>query len=164
MISSARLILRPLEERDAAFILELLNDPSFIAMIGDKEVRTMEGARDYISSARASLEERGFGLLAVEPVAGGEVMGICGLVRREGLDGPDLGYALLPRYWGCGYAAEAAQAVLEASGFGCVLAVTNPENEPSIRLLKRLGFAAMGQVELGAGKGPSNLYRWTANV
>lgn len=162
MVTTPRLRLRPLEDRDAEFILELLNDPSFIANIGDKEVRTREGALGYIGTISAKLAENGFGLLAVDNQEG-QTMGICGLVRRDGLDGPDLGYAFLPRYWGRGYAEEAARAIQESCGFDRLLAVTDPANEASIRLLVKLGFAAHGQVSL-KGLGVSNLYVWLRSV
>ena len=164
MISSERLRLRPLVEDDAEFILELLNDPSFIANIGDKEVRTLGDARDYIETGRVNSEKRGFGLLAVEPLEGGEVIGLCGLVRRDVLDGPDLGYAFLPRSWGRGFASEAALAILGSCGFDRILAVTDPANVASIGLLEKLGFESRGQVNLGTDRDASNLYEWTRPV
>jgi RimJ/RimL family protein N-acetyltransferase len=163
-VTTSRLRLRPLQELDAEFILELLNDPSFIANIGDKEVRTLDDALGYIETGRTNFGKRGFGLLAVEPLVGGEVMGICGLVRRENLEGPDLGYAFLPRYWGKGYASEAARAILESCGFDRILAVTDPANTASIGLLQRLGFEARGRVKLGEDRDASNLYVWTRPV
>lgn len=158
MLETPRLCLRPLEARDAEFILELLNDPAFIANIGDKGVRTREGALGYIETTAAKFAENGFGLLAVEDREG-LVMGICGLVRREGLEGPDLGYAFLPRFWGQGFAEEAARAILDTCVLDRVLAVTDPANAPSIRLLGKLGFTPDGQVSLD-GVGVSNRYVW----
>jgi RimJ/RimL family protein N-acetyltransferase len=140
------------------FILELLNDPAFIANIGDKEVRTTDDALGYIEATAAKLAENGYGLLAVENREG-QVMGICGLVRRDGLEGPDLGYAFLPRFCGHGFAAEAARAILDSCDLDRVLAVTDPANAPSIRLLEKLGFAPDGQVSLD-GVGVSNRYVW----
>jgi RimJ/RimL family protein N-acetyltransferase len=162
VLETTRLCLRPLEARDAEFILELLNDPAFIANIGDKGVRTTDGALSYVETNLAKLAENGFGLLAVDDREG-QVMGICGLVRREGLEGPDLGYAFLPRFWGQGFAEEAARAILDSCDLDRVLAVTDPANSPSIRLLGKLGFAPDGQVSLDGAR-VSNRYVWHRGV
>src|SRR5512138_3308303 len=107
-----RLILRPMTEKDAEFILELLNEPSFIKNIGDRKVRTLEGARAYITDGPvASYAKNGFGLYLVELKETHESMGMCGLIRRNTLKDVDIGYAFLPRYWSKGYAFEAALAM-----------------------------------------------------
>jgi len=132
---------------DAEFIVELLNDPDFLRHVGDKGVRTPEDARGYVQGGPvASYERHGFGLCVVELRPGGEPIGICGLLQRETLDAPDVGFALLPRHRSRGYALEAASAVIADArgrlGLSRILAITSPDNVASIALLQRLGFAA----------------------
>lgn len=158
-----RLRLRPLTEADAAFILELLNDPDFIRQIADRGVRDLDSAREYLRKGPlASYAEHGHGLLMVETRADAEPLGICGLVRRPGLAHPDLGYALLPAGRGSGYASEAGAAVLaharEVLGHARVLAIVNPDNLRSISVLERLGFAAEGTISLPHDPKPLGLY------
>lgn len=152
-LETERLILRPITEEDAEFILELLNDPSFIQNIGDRQVRTLDGAKTYISNtAIASYNKNGFGLLLVELKETGEAMGMCGLIRRNTLSDVDIGYAFLPRYWSKGYALESARAVKEkaqeAFGLKRLVAIVDPNNTSSIRLLEKLGMEFEKMVKL----------------
>ena len=145
LLETPRLALRELTSADDGFILELLNEPSFLQNIGDKGVRTREDARAYIEAGpRASYACHGFGLLAVVLRDGGETIGICGLLKRDALEDPDVGFAFLPRHWSKGYAFESASAVLRharaALGLTRILAITSPGNTASIQLLGRLGF------------------------
>lgn len=144
VLETSRLLLRELGEDDAAFILGLLNEPSFLRFIGDKGVRTVDDAVAWIRNGpRASYDRHGFGLYLVSLRETGMPIGICGLVSRDWLDDPDIGFSLLPAYWSRGYAEEASLAVLERStvqGIRRILAITNPDNRDSIRLLEKLGF------------------------
>jgi RimJ/RimL family protein N-acetyltransferase len=145
VLETERLTLRRIGVSDAGFILDLLNEPSFLRHIGDKGVRTEGDARRYIQDGPlASYERFGFGLLLVERKDDGEPIGICGLLKREWLEDVDLGFALPPRFWGAGYALEAASAVLaharEQLGLRRIVAITSLDNEPSIRLLAKLAF------------------------
>jgi ribosomal-protein-alanine N-acetyltransferase len=140
-----RLRVRALSGGDMAFILTLLNDPSFIRNIGDRGVRTPDDALAYITDGpMASYARHRFGLCAVELIASGHTIGICGLLQRDELPGPDIGFAFLPQYWSMGYAFEAASAVIDDArarlGVTTLLAIANPDNAASIRLLERLGF------------------------
>lgn len=142
---TARLRIRPLEMRDAGFIHELVNDPDWIRNIGNKNVRTLDDARRYLENGPLAMYARvGFGLFAVEVKATGECAGICGLIKREGLDDVDLGFAFLPRFRGAGYAFEASSAVIadgsERLGVQRVVAIVSPGNAASTRLLGKLGF------------------------
>jgi RimJ/RimL family protein N-acetyltransferase len=148
-----RLILRRLSTDDAAFILELVNDPGWLRFIGDRGVRTLDDARQYILSGPVDMYERlGFGLYAVELKDSGALMGMCGLIKRATLPDVDLGFAFLPRFAGQGYASEAAAGVLsyahQALGLARVLAITSPDNERSIKLLERIGFRFQGMLQL----------------
>lgn len=154
LLLTPRLLLRHLDaEEDAGFMLGLLNEPSFLRFIGDRGVRTLEDAREYIRGrVVASYRSFGFGMYLTARREDGEGVGICGLVRREGLEDADLGFALLPGHWGRGYAWEAADAVLEHArrdlGLPRVAAVTDPDNQASARVLVRLGFAFQRVVRL----------------
>ena len=146
VLETERLILRRLSDDDAAFIVALLNQPSFIQYIGDKGVRTLDDARRYIQNGPAkSYEENGFGLNKVELKSSGTPIGISGLVKRDTLPDADIGFAFLPEYWDQGYAIESARAVMEHArdvlGIERVVAITSPDNEASGKLLLKLGFA-----------------------
>jgi RimJ/RimL family protein N-acetyltransferase len=145
VLETERLLLRPLTTDDAPFILTLLNEPSFLRFIGDKKVRNLEDARQYIlTGPMASYERHGLGLLAVELKASQTAIGMCGLLKREELPEPDIGFAYLPDFWGQGFAFEAAKAVMndarDSLKLNRVLAIVNPDNDASIKLLERLGL------------------------
>jgi RimJ/RimL family protein N-acetyltransferase len=155
-IETPRLRLRPMSpDADVAFIQRLLNEESFLRFIGDRGVRTPEDARAYIlTGPLESYARHGFGLLLTERRSDSVPIGMCGLLKRESLEAPDLGFAFVPEAWGQGLAFEAAEAVLAEArmrlGLRRVLAVTQPDNRASIRLLERLGFGLEGAVRLSA--------------
>ena len=145
VLETERLILRHFNPDDAPFILALLNEPSFLRYIGDKKVRTLEDARQYIANGPvATYARHGFGLYQVELKDTHTPIGMCGLLKREELPHPDIGFAFLPDFWNKGFAYEAAAAVLkdarERLQLDRLLAIVNPDNESSIRLLEKLGF------------------------
>jgi len=134
-----------LVDDDAPFVRALMNEPSFIAHIGDRGVRTIEDAQRYIENGPwTRYATRGFGLWLVQLRETSEPIGICGLLQRDTLPSPDIGFAFLPRFWGNGYAFEAAAAVMHFAATDRheseILAIVNPANAASIRLLERLGF------------------------
>ena len=140
-----RLVLRRLTEEDAPFILRLLNEPSFLEHVGDRGVRNLADARQYILSGPvASYERHGFGLFLVEVKEGGAPIGICGLLKRDVLDEVDLGFAFVPESWSKGYAFESATATLayahDVQHLKRVVAITSQDNVASIGLLVKLGF------------------------
>lgn len=153
VLRTPRLALRHVDDGDAAFLLELMNEPGWLQFIGDRDVRTLEDARAYLQRALVEPRERlGYGLHAVMPLSGGEPVGLCGLVKRDALPHPDLGFAFLQRWSGRGFAREAAAAVMDDAltrlGLPRVLAVTVPENVRSLRLLDAIGFRNEGVVRL----------------
>lgn len=140
---------------DVAFLLRLLNEPSFIRNIGDRGVRNLEDAHAYLLKGPvASYCAHGFGLYRIQVKQGGESVGLCGLVKRATLDDVDLGYALLPEFCGKGYAMEAAAAVLANArstlGLQRIVAITDPLNQDSIRLLEKLDFRFEKMVQLSS--------------
>lgn len=149
-----RLVLRHLRLDDAAFYRQLLNQPSWLAHIGDRQVRTLADAEAHIGShILPPYAAQGFGMYLVQRKADAQPLGICGLVRREALPAPDIGFALLDAQAGLGYAQEAAQAVLHhafgALGLARVLAITAITNQRSDRLLDKLGFTFQSMVTMG---------------
>jgi RimJ/RimL family protein N-acetyltransferase len=145
ILETDRLILRQFTTGDAAFILELLNEPSFIRFIRDSGVRTLAGATEYlVNGPLASYDRHGFGLYLTKLKANDVPIGMCGLLKRAGLADVDLGFAFLPRYWSQGYATEAASAVLDYGhtilGLKRIVAITAPDNHGSINVLKKIGL------------------------
>jgi RimJ/RimL family protein N-acetyltransferase len=140
-----RLRLRQLAEHDSAFILELLTDPAFLAHVGDRGVHDLASAARYIKEGPgASYARHGFGLWVVEHKERAGALGLCGLLRRDSHPDVELGFAMLPIGRGQGYAAEAAAAALrlgiEQLLLERIVAITDPDNARSIRILERLGF------------------------
>ena len=142
VLETERLILRQLNIDDAEYILTLLNEPAFLRYIGDKKVRSLDDARQYIlNGPMASYERHGFGLNCVELRESHTPIGMCGLLKRVELPEPDIGFALLPDFRSQGFAFEAAEAVLrDARDLQRILAITSLDNDASINLLERLGF------------------------
>jgi len=149
-----RLTLRPLAAEDAPFVLALLNDPSFVQFIGDKGVRTLDDAREYIrSGGRDAYASRTLYLAARKE--DGAPIGMCSLVKRDGLDDVDLGFAILSEFRGRGYATEAAAWTLayarDVHRLQRLVAVTTPDNDLSARVLEKLGFRFVRMIRLPAG-------------
>jgi RimJ/RimL family protein N-acetyltransferase len=162
-LETERLTLREFSARDADFILNLLNEPSFIQNIGDRGVRTLADAEGYLERGPlASYAKHGFGLLAVSSKETGELMGMCGLIKRDTLDDVDLGYAFLPKFWSKGYAVEAARRVAvfarEIVGLARIVAIVDPLNTGSIRVLERIGMSFEKHVRLSKDDIELSLY------
>jgi RimJ/RimL family protein N-acetyltransferase len=153
IIDTERLTLRKLTLDDAPFMLDLVNQPAFIQFIGDRGVRTLDDARGFLTQRYIEVYERlGFGIYLVQRREDGIPVGICGLVKRDGLDDVDLGYAFLPQYGSQGYASESARAVLkyakETLGLKRILGITRPDNAGSIRVLEKAGLKFERMVRL----------------
>ena len=154
ILETERLTLRQFTADDAAFILELVNEPSFIQNIGDRGVRTLSDAVRYIETGPvASYTRNGFGLYLVTLKESSESIGMCGLIKRAALEDVDIGYAFLPKFWSKGYAVESALAIKEqARGLGLrrLLAIVDPANTGSIRVLEKLGLVFEKMIKLSA--------------
>jgi len=145
ILETERLTLRQLTLDDAEFILGLLNEPSWLQFIGDKNVRTLDDARAYrVNGPQKMYREHGFGLWLVVVKETAVPAGMCGLIKRPTLDDIDIGFAFLPRFWGRGYAHEAAVATLAYARNVVkpkrIVALTALDNPRSIRLLGKLGL------------------------
>ena len=146
MIETQRLRLRPLtlDDADAAFMMRLVNDPGWLANIGDRNVRDMESSRAYIQKTLNMYERYGFGSWLAELKESGQAIGTCGLVKRDSVEDVEIGYALLPEFRGRGLAIEGARAVLDYArdvlGLPRIAAIVTPANRGSIRVLEKIGL------------------------
>ena len=145
MCETPRLTIRRLDATDAPFILRLLNEPSFLENIGDRGVRSLDDACGYIAKGPvASYEKHGFGLFHVALKESGETIGMCGLLERDWLDAPDVGFAFFPQFWSKGYAYESSAGVIQWArrtfGITRVVGIVKPTNIGSIRVLEKLGM------------------------
>lgn len=163
LLETDRLSLRQLSADDAEFILDLVNQPSFVKNIGDKGVRTKADAVAYIQNGPvASYKRFGFGLNLVE-LKGSEIpIGICGLLKRDSLPDVDIGFAFLPAFWSRGYAVESAAAVMDHGrdvlGIGRIVAITAPGNQGSIKVLEKIGFKFEGMIRLSESEPEIKLF------
>ena len=163
VLETERLLLYRFTPDDAALAFEIVNDPSFIQYIGDRGVRTQEDARNYLlKGPLASYDQHGFGLFKVVRRADGRPIGMCGLLKRETLEHADVGYALLPAFWSQGYAREAVAGTLEYARrvhrLGRVVAIVQPDNPASIKVLEHTGFTFERSVQLSPDAQPLSLY------
>jgi ribosomal-protein-alanine N-acetyltransferase len=169
LLSTARLSLRAFTLEDAPFIVEQLNDPDWLRFIGDRKVHSIRDAQRWLRDGPLAMQARhGHSLWAVQRGSEGAVIGMCGLIRREALDDVDIGYAFLPAHRGQGCAREAAQAVL-AHGLGAlklprIVAITDPDNHASARVLSAIGMRFERLVHLPLLGGNSALYSIASNV
>ncbi len=165
VLRTARLALREFTPEDAAFIVALLNDPDWLRFIGERNVRNDNDARQFIAEQLvAKYRTQGFGLWAMQRLADGALVGMCGLVSRATLADIDLGYALLPQYRGAGYVREAAAACLDHAArvlkLPRVVAITRPDNAASIRVLHSLGMVHEDTLTLPGTTHTTLLFGW----
>ena len=158
-LATDRLLLDRLSLGDAGFIQRLLNEPSFKAYVGDKGIRTLDDARQYLRDmVMAHYAAHGFGLCRVRLKADETPIGVCGLVKREQFADPDLGFAFLCEHWSHGYAFEASRAVLDLAARDLdmtrILAMADADNAASVRLLGKLGFRYTGMVTMAGDADP----------
>ncbi len=162
VLRTDRLQLRRLSFLDAAFILELVNEPSWLEFIGDRNVHDLPEACGYIGKSLDTYERDGFGLFAVELRENGTPVGLCGLMKRETLDDVDIGFALLSRYGGNGYAYEAAAATLaygvHSLGLRRIVGICSPANHRSIKLLQKIGLQFERNIKHGERSVDAALY------
>ena len=161
-LETPRLILSELTIQNAAFILKLYNDPDFIKYIGNKNINSIEDAENFIDSGpKQSYKVYNHGLYLVQ-LKDKTSIGICGLLKRENLDLPDIGFAVLPNYRKMGFIYEASKAVIHDAKkrlhINKISAITSPDNNASIKLLIKLGFIFKKMVKLDSNNKPTQLY------
>lgn len=163
IVQTDRLVVRVLAAEDAAFILRLTNEPSFLSNIGDKGVRNLDDARRFLREGPwANQPKAGYGQFLVALKDGGTPVGICGLLYRDRLDVTDIGFAFLPEFWGRGFAIEAASAVKQyghvSLGTPSIVGLTTKDNLPSIRVLEKLGLRFQKMVKMSDDDAGTALY------
>jgi len=157
--TTERLRILPFTRDDAGFILRLVNTESWLKYIGDREVHSLVAAERYLENGPIkSYADNGFGGYLLEEIATGEKIGSCGMYKREGLEYPDLGFALLPEFEGKGYAFEASEQLLKDSDLETICAITAKDNTRSVQLLERLGFRWDSFVRLPNDQEQLNLF------
>lgn len=154
ILETERLILRQFTLDDAAFILELLNTPTWLRFIGDRGVHSIEDAENYLrNGSLKSYAENGFGFYAVIDKESEKAIGMCGLIKRDNLPDIDIGFAFLPHLLSKGFGYEIASATLDYAlntlKLKRVIAIVNPENEKSIGLIKKIGMAYEATISFG---------------
>jgi len=148
-----RLYLRPTGPADAAFILELLNTPKWLQYVGDRNVHNEEQARDYIRERMLpQLERLGYSNYTIVRKSDGAKLGCCGIYDRQGLEGVDIGFGLLPQFEKQGFAYEASGEIMRAAkedfGISKISGITAKDHYASQRLLEKLGLVLAGTVIL----------------
>lgn len=148
--TTERLVLRYAESGNAGFMFRLMNDPGWLANIGDRGIRTEEDARAYLMGYRAGYALNGWGMYIVTERESGTAVGVCGLLKRPWMDDVEIGFAVLPAFRGAGYAFEAARAAMDLGigGYGMtrIAATVLPTNAVSLRVLEKLGLRPIGNV------------------
>ncbi len=148
-----RLILQPTTSADAEFIFELVNTPKWLANIGDRNVKSVEDAKTYIKKRMTpQLEKLGYGNYTLIRKVDNRKIGTCGLYNREGLEGIDIGFALLPDFENLGYGYESAAKLLEAGinefQIKRISAITTKENIASQKLIEKLGLKYVNIIKI----------------
>ena len=145
ILETERLLLRQFSITDTTFIIELVNSPGWLAFIGDRNIKTEKEAVEYLRNGPLkSYEVNGFGLSLVEMKNDMTPIGMCGILKRDSLENPDIGFAFLPEYMGRGFAFEIANATMTYAKnilkLPVILAITVPGNKRSIKLLEKIGL------------------------
>jgi len=153
-----------LNESDAPFVLQLYNTEGFLRFVGDKKIHSTHAARQYIVDGPVAMyQSKGIGLYLAEHKTTAAPLGVCGLLKRDSLQDVDLGYGFLPEYSGCGYALEAAEAVIQFARkqlkLASVVAMTSADNVRSKGLLSKLGFSFVETIEDPEQSAIIELYR-----
>lgn len=165
VLETERLLLRRFSLEDAAFVMALVNDPAWLEHIGDRNVRSLDDARAYLQKGALSMYERvGFGMYVVALKTSAEPIGTCGLIKRDGLDDIDIGFAFLPQFRGQGFALESAAAVLEHGkrdfGLKRIVAIVSPANQRSVRILEKIGLRFERMMKLPGDDEEISLYAY----
>jgi ribosomal-protein-alanine N-acetyltransferase len=152
LMHTARLQMRELTEADAPFMYRMMNSDGWLRFIGDRHIRTHDDAAAYLRNVYIPHYARhGFGFYVVSLIGNPEPLGLCGLIKRDSLEDVDIGFAFLPEYQGKGYALEAAKEVMSfaaTKGIANVVAITTPDNETSIALLRKIGLTQQKPIEM----------------
>ncbi|WDD98095.1 GNAT family N-acetyltransferase [Thalassomonas actiniarum] len=160
---SSRLVLRVVKLDDAPLMLTLMNEPAYLENIGDKQIRTLDDAGHYLKSGPLAMQqELGFSLYCIERKDTGQAIGLSGLIKRPGVEHPEVGYAILTEHCRQGFGLESVEAVIkharEQLNLPVLQAITSVDNSASVNLLKRLAFNFQGLITLPGSDEEINLF------
>jgi RimJ/RimL family protein N-acetyltransferase len=163
ILETDRLLLKEFEPVDAAFIVQLVNTEGWLKYIGDRNIKTIEKAEHYlVNGPIKSYRQNGYGLYKVEKKDTHQPIGMCGIIKREHLPCPDIGFAFLPEFCNQGFAFEIATATMdfakEELSLPVIAAITVPQNERSVRLLKKLGLSFQEKIKMPGSQDEVDLY------
>ena len=163
-----RLLLRRITLDDADLMLAIWNDPAFVQHVGDRGIRTIEQAQQALGDGALMLYETyGYGPYCMVRKDDAQRIGICGLFRRENLLHPDIGFAVLPKFCGAGFALEAARAVVQHAredlGIKTLAAIVSPANEASVSLIEKLGLIFQRGITMPGEQEEISLYSMNLN-
>ena len=167
ILDTKRLYLRKFNLTDAPFIFELVNSPDWLTYIGNKNVKNLKDAEQYIQEKMLDhYKKHGFGFYLVITKDENIPIGITGFINRESMTDVEVGYGFLPIGTGKGYALEATQAIMEYGetklNLDNIVAITHPDNTSSQKLLEKLGLTSNGMILLPGFEGPCALFTQTA--
>jgi RimJ/RimL family protein N-acetyltransferase len=145
ILETERLVLRQFTMDDATFIIQPVNTPGWIEFIGDRNIKATEQAKNYLQNGPLkSYELNGFGLYPVELKNEKTPIGMCGIIKRDNLENPDIGFAFLPEFTGRGFAFQIANATMKYAKdqlkLPAIFAITVSANKTSIKLLEKIGM------------------------
>lgn len=160
---TSRLILRVVNLNDAPLMLELMNEPAYLAHIGDKQIRNILDAENYLKSGPLAMQANsGFSLYCCQRKDSGQTIGLSGLIKRAGVEHPEVGFAFLSEQARQGFGFESTSAVIDYAQKQLELpvlqAITNLDNIASIHLLKSLGFTFKTLISLPDSTEQINLF------
>lgn len=140
-----RLSISKITLEDAPFFLELVNTPNFKKYIGDKKLSTLIGVEEYLKAGiLKSYEDHGFSYYKLRLHESDETLGIVGILKRDNLECPDIGFAMLPQFEGQGYGFESSKAMMQVAKdkfkIDKIAAITLEYNVNSINLITKLGL------------------------
>jgi len=153
LTTTNRLIISKVTLKDAPFFIELMNTPSWLKYIGDRNIKSVEDAKNHLKNGiLKAYKECGYGFYKVTQKSEPEkAIGIVGLVKRKELEHTDIGFGFLPNYEGKGYGYESSVAIMNMAKnkfkLNKVLAITNPDNKSSIHLLEKLGLSFQKRIK-----------------
>ena len=163
LLETERLVLREITTGDAEFMYQLMNDASWLRFIGDRNIKSIEAAKEYISNKiRTSYKTFGFGFYLVSLKENDAPLGVCGLIKRPTLEHVDVGFAFMPEYRNKGYGYESCVAIMDYAkdelGIDYIVAITDLDNIASIKLLEKLGLKFDKVMQLDGEKKQCRLF------
>ena len=153
IFDTERLILKATSENDSKFLFQLLNAENWIKYIGDKNINSIDDAKVYVNTKIVPQQKsHGYSVYTLIRKKDNLKIGTCGLYNRDGIEGFDIGFAVLPKYENMGYGFESAKKLINISfkefSLDSLSAITTKDNISSIKLIEKLGFQFIKIIKL----------------